>query len=124
MEVNSASFVKDSSRILKHERIVEGQHPLYLFSNDGIVYKEAPSFTMVLYPYLPNGDLLDAVIEKGTFPERVVQTLAKGMISCLRELHEQCSHAHMDVKPENFLLDEHYQPTLTDLEFCCDIYQE
>lgn len=72
---------------------------------------------LLVYEYMPNGNLLDALHNGGSFldwPTR--HRIASGIAQGLAYLHHDLLHpiVHRDIKPSNILLDEDFEPKVAD----------
>ncbi|QHO09753.1 Receptor-like kinase, putative [Arachis hypogaea] len=76
----------------------------------------------LIYEFMPNGSL-DKYIYKAKSPESfcsldwsVLYNIAIGIAQGLEYLHQGCTTKilHLDIKPENILLDEHFCPKISD----------
>lgn len=57
----------------------------------------------IVMEYLPYGDLF-ALIQKKSCSEKLARTFFHQMVSAIEYLHDKESIAHLDIKPENFLI--------------------
>ena len=79
---------------------------------------ETPSSFLLVYPYHENGDLFDFVFHSpGTVHENRALRYCLSMLKSLRDLHNH-KYIHLDVKMENFLLEENDKLILIDLDCC------
>ncbi|BBM97004.1 hypothetical protein Mp_1g02260 [Marchantia polymorpha subsp. ruderalis] len=73
---------------------------------------------ILVYDYMPNGSVLDALLDErdGAFPWELRFRVALGAASGLEFLHEKCSPKiiHRDIKPSNILLDDKYNARVGD----------
>ncbi|KAL1361289.1 hypothetical protein AAHE18_04G242900 [Arachis hypogaea] len=76
----------------------------------------------LIYEFMPNGSL-DKYIYKAKSPESfcsldwsILYNIAIGIAQGLEYLHQGCTTKilHLDIKPENILLDEHFCPKISD----------
>ncbi|KAL3700827.1 hypothetical protein R1sor_018849 [Riccia sorocarpa] len=73
---------------------------------------------ILVYDYMPNGSVLDALLDdrEGAFPWELRFRVALGAATGLEHLHEKCSPKiiHRDIKPSNILLDDNYNARVGD----------
>ena len=72
----------------------------------------------VVMPYMVNGDLHSKLHLVKRIPELVCRILAQHLLGVFRYLANK-GVLHRDIKAENILLDDHYQPVLIDFGFSC-----
>ncbi|XP_031499298.1 G-type lectin S-receptor-like serine/threonine-protein kinase SD2-5 [Nymphaea colorata] len=77
------------------------------------------SHRLLVYEYMSNGSLDKWIFHENGNPSldwKTRQSIIIGTSKGLCYLHEECSHriAHLDVKPQNILLDENYSAKLSD----------
>lgn len=65
--------------------------------------------------YASNGDILDIVSRCGQIPEILARTIFHQLIDALTYLHRR-NIAHLDLKLENLLIDEHFRLKLIDFD--------
>lgn len=75
------------------------------------------SFIVVIMEYCKNGDLLSFISEHDFDSEYQKQKIMKGFLEAIKYLHSR-GISHGDIKPDNILLDEDFNPKLTDFGFC------
>lgn len=63
--------------------------------------------------YVPNGDLVKLTKSLGCLPETVARTYFLQLVDALECIHE-AGVCHLDIKPDNILLDENYCVKLAD----------
>lgn len=63
--------------------------------------------------YAEKGDLFNVIAEKGALPEIICRTYFRFLISALKYIHGQ-DICHLDMKPENILLDKEYNLKIAD----------
>lgn len=68
-----------------------------------ISYIPAPE--TIVFPYYPNGDLLEYVNMVGPFPELKTKLIYGQLISTIEYIHNK-GYAHLDIKLENILIEE------------------
>jgi serine/threonine protein kinase len=73
----------------------------------------------IMFEYCPNGDFFDFVTSQPKLPEKIVRTYFHQLIQVIEYLHSS-KIAHMDIKLENFLLDERFQLKLTDFDLALE----
>lgn len=79
-------------------RQIDHPHIMKLFQT----FEDAHNVYMVC-EMCTGGQLFDAIIEAGTFSERLSAMMMKQMLSSVCYLHQRCI-CHRDLKPENFML--------------------
>lgn len=76
----------------------------------------------IFLEYAPNGDLADLIKTVGHFPEVIARTYFRQLIDALEYLHGK-NICHLDIKPDNILLDANYCVKLADFGFALKIPQ-
>ncbi|XP_043817301.1 proline-rich receptor-like protein kinase PERK3 isoform X3 [Manihot esculenta] len=72
---------------------------------------------LLILKYFPNGSLRSKLDGKENVLDwKKRMNIAIGSARGLEYLHEHCKHKiiHLDIKPDNILLDEHFEPKITD----------
>ncbi|CAH2304994.1 kalirin isoform X4 [Pelobates cultripes] len=77
------------------------QHPQYITLHD--TYESASSYILVL-DLMDDGRLLDYLVHHDELMEEKVSFYVRDIMEALRYLHS-CRVAHLDIKPENLLID-------------------
>lgn len=75
------------------------------------------SYIYLILDYCENGDLLTYITEKGFTNEHQKRKIIKNFLKGIKYLHDK-GISHGDIKPENILLDEFYNPKITDFGYC------
>ncbi|XP_071488467.1 serine/threonine-protein kinase ULK3-like [Diadema antillarum] len=92
-------------KTLKHEYIVE----LKDFQWDS-------NYIYLIMEYCSGGDLSQTIYQRIALPESTVKTFLRQLASALRFLHSK-KITHMDLKPQNLLLSNSYNPVLKVADF-------
>ncbi|KAH9289559.1 hypothetical protein KI387_033676, partial [Taxus chinensis] len=90
----------------RHRNLVQ----LYGFCDEG-------SHRLLVYEYMINGSLDTLLFAESGFPDWSMRVqIALGTARGIRYLHEECSTQilHCDIKPQNILLDDIYNPKIAD----------
>ena len=115
-EKTLATFKKESciTQNLKHENILPiklaGCGPV---SGGGIETAE-PNVFYMLMDVAKHGEMFDIVANTGNFSEPVARHYFGQLLSGLKYLHEEAGIAHLDLKPQNLLLDEQLKLRIAD----------
>ena len=107
-EVSFLSKLKDAPNIIK----------LFHYGKGMIEYNNQES-QIVYYQivnYAENGELANYINESSRIPEKIVAKLFLKIVKTIKYLHDN-NIAHCDIKPENILLDENFNPLLNDFGF-------
>lgn len=109
-------FVLKKQRNARNEiRVLEYiNHPRIIKIID---WKREDDIFCVKFPFYPRGDLFDAIHKH---PSRLPPPIhvAHQLLDIVSHLHK-CDVAHMDIKPENILLDHHGGILLIDFNLAC-----
>ncbi|GAA5903993.1 hypothetical protein JCM6882_003795 [Rhodosporidiobolus microsporus] len=70
--------------------------------------------------YMAGGDLLSLLIEKDTFPEAMARFYLAEMVLAVEETHKVLGALHRDIKPDNFLFDQHGHLAIADFGLAQD----
>lgn len=97
------------SHILKYQ---ETYHDAVIQVEDG----KFSEYSAIVMEYIPFGDLF-GLISKKPCSEKLARTIFRQMVSAISYLHQQ-DIAHLDLKPENFLVDPKQGVKLIDFEAC------
>ena len=81
----------------------------------GIEKEEVNAMVM---PFMANGDLYSKMSLIKQLPEFICQFLAQRLLGAFRYLTNK-NILHRDIKAENILLDDNFQPILIDFGFSC-----
>lgn len=73
----------------------------------------ANSLSALVLETAPNGELLELIQIFGNFPEIIARSYFHQLIDAVEYLHEQ-GICHLDIKPDNILVDENYGLKLAD----------
>ena len=74
----------------------------------------------IVMKYVPNGDLLGLIQTFGCLPEAIARAYFLQLIDAISYLHDK-GYCHMDIKPDNILVDENFSMKLADLGFTSQI---
>lgn len=66
--------------------------------------------------YAPNGDMIDLLKKVNCLPEIAARTYFHQLVEAIEYLHSR-NICHLDIKPDNILLDENFGSKLTDFGF-------
>ena len=94
------------SNIIKYNKIIRGSKYNYLFME-----------------YYKNGDMLDYLEKKKKFNIKMTKKYTKQMLECIKNLNS-LGYVHLDVKLENFFLDDKMNLVLGDLGCCHTILKK
>lgn len=64
---------------------------------------EDDNYLILIMELMEGGELFDAIIKRGRFPEREAVDLVRSILSAIQHMHER-GIMHRDLKPENMLL--------------------
>jgi len=103
---------------LNHPRILSASSYLPnvfvpLADNEYPIGGELESLSAVTLEYAPNGDFLGLMQSVGSFSEEATRKYFVQLIDALEYLHEK-EICHLDIKPDNILVDEDYNLKLAD----------
>ena len=73
--------------------------------------------------YLPRGNLGDFIEAFGPFEEWVCRYYFHQLLGAVRYMHSK-DVAHRDLKPDNLLLDAHFNLKINELSFSCNTKSE
>lgn len=73
-------------------------------------------YFVIIMEYCCNGDLLSYAVNKRFRSEQEKKKMIQGFLEAIQYLHNQ-GISHGDIKSENVLLDEHFNPKLCDFGF-------
>jgi len=105
----------------KEVRFTQIKHPnlvsIYAHKIEQETYlDDVQRVSYIIMDYAKNGDLFDALMtSKIPFDDRLIRTYFHQIISGLEMIHSR-EAAHLDLKLENFLLDENYNLRITDFD--------
>lgn len=113
------------SELQKEQLVMEmvNAHPNILkchdFTLDGfiIVNRKIAKINYNVLEFGKNGTLSANIRRNGGFSEHLTRFYASQVCSAVMYMH-QCGMAHCDIKPQNILLDEHYNIKLADFGTC------
>ncbi|AOA63930.1 hypothetical protein PP7435_CHR3-0189 [Komagataella phaffii CBS 7435] len=92
-----------------------------------LLYEEDGSSTTLILPFYPNGDLLSFLVrirkQKLSVPQVLRDLIFMKVVNIINLLHAQ-NIVHMDIKPENILIDGNGQLILCDFGFARDVSLE
>ena len=74
----------------------------------------------MFFEYAPYGDLADLIKTVGHFPEIIARMYFKQLIDAVEYLHDK-NICHLDIKPDNMLLDANFCVKLADFGFAVKI---
>lgn len=119
----SSKIVESESRLvlsLSHSRILNATEYIPEVSvktqedlPDGSKKTSDTVFSALVLEYAPNSDLLSLLAEHGPLPEVLARTYFHQMVDAIEYLHTR-GVCHLDIKPDNILLDENYCIKLAD----------
>jgi len=111
-----------SSYYLREARLFHFQHPSivsmpHIEDKDFLIHEEEPTtVSYILTEYACYGDFLTAAtIHRIPFHDKLLRTYFHQLIEGLEYLHSK-GIAHLDIKPENLLIDEDYALKITDFD--------
>merc|ERR1740117_1483237 len=58
----------------------------------------------IVQDYAAGGDIIDQLMERGTFEESDASTMIRVLLQTVQALHEDYQIVHRDIKPDNMLL--------------------
>lgn len=104
---------------LNHSRILSasGYFPSVVLPQSEDQYPvggEPKGLPAIVLEWVPNGDLLGLIQSFGSLTETTARAYFIQLIDALGYLHEK-SICHLDIKPDNILVDENYSMKLADL---------
>lgn len=79
-------------------------------------YSEPENKQYIILDYFPNKDLLSFIMNKGGIDEQMAIGFFKEILKAVQICHNN-NICHRDLKLDNILLDENYQPVLCDFGF-------
>lgn len=112
--MNIMKYVQNEIKVMKeidHPNIIT-LHTTFEFKN-----RFGESYIVLILDYCENGDLLTYITEKDFTDENQKKKIIKKFLKGIKYLHEK-GISHGDIKPENILLDEFYNPKITDFAYC------
>jgi len=117
--IKALSRRKDTEEVVRAE--VEALRRVALHRSICEIYDfyEAPTCFYIVMEFVDGGELLDHIIEVGTYSEPKAAAMFKEVGSALALLHAQ-GMCHSDIKPENLLLTKDGQVRLVDFGLACD----
>ena len=89
-------------------RQICNSHIIYLY--DTIINEK---FFVIIMEYCPNGSLYDFIKKNGTFHHRMLIALYKQLLETVETCHK-ARLAHLDIKPQNILIDKYGRLKLSD----------
>ena len=89
-------------------RQICNSHIIYLY--DTIIHEK---FFVIIMEYCPNGSLYDFIKKNGTFHHNMLIALYKQLLKTVEACHE-ARLAHLDIKPQNILIDKYGRLKLSD----------
>ena len=112
-ERNLSNSVMNEIKILKslnHPHIIKVKEVID-FKND-----EEEEYFIIIMEYCCNGDLLTYAMNKRFRDEQQKKKILQGFLEAIQYLHSR-GISHGDIKSENVLLDDHFNPKLCDFGF-------
>jgi 5'-AMP-activated protein kinase catalytic alpha subunit len=104
---NHSNACLDEVEILRH---LHAQHSLkHVISLNKVVYLEM----VAAFPYYKNGELLQFIAANGYMDELLSRTLYSQIVCAINSCHQQ-SVVHLDIKPENILIDDNFNVVVAD----------
>jgi len=111
---NQVLIVKKIKNLMYND--IEFQISSEIESNSNLckcLYKyKTKTDTYLLFPYYEKGDLLDNILDEELDEERIKKYVYQ-MLKTIESLNK-IGYVHLDIKPENFLLDKYNDLVLTD----------
>ena len=122
------SVMKSAVAEAEAKLLLSFNHPRILsasgfFTNVVLPQSSTEAVPAIVMEYVPNGDLLELIQTFGNLPEVIARSYFLQLIDALSYLHGK-GYCHLDVKPENILVDEHFNLKLTDLGVTAQIPKE
>mgnify|MGYP002621472898 CR=1 FL=1 len=110
--LNEARFA-----VLNHKNIIRFHQVKELVETIDTESGDVIKSSQILMEYAPYGDLFDAIFSKGVpFNDKLTRTYFRQFIEGLEYLHQN-GIAHLDIKPENLLIDKYGHIKITDFGF-------
>lgn len=104
-ELEKRRFVKNGvldQKVENEMKIMERvQHPNIVRYIENFDWDDR--LLIIIMEYVSGGDLGKVITDDGAFPEHMVQTMSKQLLSALEYLHKN-NITHRDVKPDNILI--------------------
>mmetsp|Transcript_17832 Transcript_17832/g.20341 ORF Transcript_17832/g.20341 Transcript_17832/m.20341 type:complete len:310 (-) Transcript_17832:218-1147(-) len=123
-----ASIAESEAQLLMsldHPRIVSafGYYPkvkLPISEDTYLIGGEDQHVKALALEYVSNGELLTLIQSFGRLPEKIAKTYFLQLLDAIEYLHEK-NICHLDIKPDNILLDEKYNIKLADFGVAAQI---
>lgn len=128
-DITSAEIESKLVLSLSHPRILQATEyiPQMIVenSNKENVSDEAKlsSLPALVLEYAPNGELLSLITRHGYLPETLARTYFHQLIDAIEYIHSK-GVCHLDIKPDNVLLDENYCLKLADFGLAMELGQK
>jgi serine/threonine protein kinase len=74
------------------------------------------SMAYIVTDYVGGGELFDRIISVKQLSEKIASSMVKQILSAIDYCHER-GISHLDLKPENLLLDENYKLRIIIIDF-------
>ncbi|OHS94125.1 CAMK family protein kinase [Tritrichomonas foetus] len=107
---DSCSKDKIDSEISILKRIDKG-HPNIVKIYDVINFED---LVLIVMEYCSNGDLFELIVNSQIQSVSTKKKILKGIFGAIEYLHKECGISHCDIKAENIVLNERFEPKLTD----------
>lgn len=111
---------KMETSILTEVQLLQAiDHPNIIKVEDFFTFQNSNNeeYYIIVMEYCQNGDLLSYATKNGFNNESEKKEIIKGFLQAVDFLHQN-GISHGDIKSENILLDENFQPKLCDFGFC------
>jgi len=111
---------KEVLRRVKHPNVISscaddvGEYAIEVKGANGRRYDS--SDRVLVLPYVPNGDMLEHISDKGPLGEELAKTIFLKVLDGVEAIHAN-GVIHRDLKPENILLDKNFEPIICDFGF-------
>jgi serine/threonine protein kinase len=118
-KVVSRQFLTDNDLLDKFEselRFMETMRHRNVVQFEEVVF--LPEFICIVMEYCSGGDLRSHIIKTGALSEGQACTLFTQLVEAVNYIHSH-NICHRDIKPQNILLDGHFNVKLCDFGFCC-----
>lgn len=117
--IKALSRRKDTEEVVRAEVEALRRVSLHRSICEIIDFYEAPTCFYIVMEFVDGGELLDHIIDVGTYSEHKAAAMFKEVGSALALLHAQ-GMCHSDIKPENLLLTKDGEVRLVDFGLACD----
>ena len=76
----------------------------------------------ILMDFAKHGELFDVIAQTGSFSERVARHYMLELLNAVAYMHEEAEVCHLDLKPQNLLLDENFKLKVADFGFSTSLH--